>query len=458
MTCSNRVREKAEILIVDDKVDNLNLLSSMLSQENYQVRRAISGAFALEVMEKFKPDLIFLDISMPDMSGYEVCQHLKANEDTADIPVIFISALSDSLDKVKAFSIGGVDYVTKPFEISEVLARVKNHLSLCQARAEVISLNQDLERRVELRTAELQASQAKLRENEKYLEQRVKDRTTELTETLRILQETQAQLIRTEKMSSLGQLAGGVAHEFNNPLTFIRGNLDHIRRYVDDLIALGQFCEQKTKTMPELEQYLAEIDLEYMKQDIPKLLFSMQSGTDRIENLVDTLQQFSGANEVGLKPQDLNQRLEETLQLLNAQIPHALEIVKSYQPLPLVNAYPGELSQVFLSILSNAIDATRTSKYDVTQQITISTVSLSDDWVRVAISDTGPGISAEIQDKIFDPFFTTKPVGQGIGMGLALCFQIIQAHNGKLYVNSTVGQGTTFVIELSVKGPENYPI
>ncbi len=448
-------KEQAEILIIDDKVDNLNLLASMLSQENYRVRCSASGAFALEVMERFKPDLILLDITMPDMNGYEVCQKLKANEDTADIPVIFISALNDSLDKVQAFSVGGVDYVTKPFEVSEVLARVKNHLSLCHAKAEIISLNQDLEHRVELRTAELQASQAKLRENEKYLEQRVKDRTAELTGTLQVLQETQAQLIRTEKLSSLGKLAGGMAHEFNNPLTFIRGNLDHIRDYIDDLIALGQLCEQKTDTMPELKQYLAEIDLEYMQQDIPKVLFSMESGANRIEQLVDTLQQFVGVDEVGVKPQDLNQCLEETLQFLNTQIPHSLEIVKSYQPLPLVNTYPGELGQVFLAILSNAIDATRTSQDDTTQQITISTLALSEDWVSVSISDTGPGIPADIQDKIFDPFFTTKPVGQGTGMGLALCIQTVQAHNGKLSVNSTVGQGATFVVELPVKGPEN---
>ena len=448
-------KEQAEILIVDDKVDNLNLLSSMLSQENYQVRRAISGAFALQVMEKIKPDLILLDISMPGISGYEVCQKLKANEDTADIPIIFISALSEIPDKVKAFSIGGVDYITKPFQIAEVRARVKTHLSLCYARAEIISLNQDLEHRVELRTAELQASQAKLRENEQYLEQRVKDRTAELAKTLRTLQDTQAQLIRTEKMSSLGKLAGGMAHEFNNPLTFIRGNLDHIRDYIDDLIALGQLCAQKTDTMPEIEQYLAEIDLEHMQQDIPKMLGSMESGADRIEQLVDNLQQFSGADEVGLKPQDVNQRLEETLQFLNAQIPHFLEIVKSYQPLPLVNAYPGELGQVFLAILSNAIDAIRNRQNDVTQQITISTLSLSEDWVRVSIRDTGPGIPADIQGKIFDPFFTTKPVGQGTGMGLALCLQTVQAHNGKLYVNSTLDEGTMFVIELPVKGPEN---
>ena len=192
-----------------------------------------------------------------------------------------------------------------------------------------------------------------------------------------------------------------------------------------------------------------------MQQDIPKVLGSMESGANRIEQLVDTLQQFVGADEVGVKPQDLNQRLEETLQFLNTQIPHSLEIVKSYQPLPLVNTYPGELGQVFLAILSNAIDATRTSQDDTTQQITISTLALSEDWLSVSISDTGPGSPADIQDKIFDPFFTTKPVGQGTGMGLALCIQTVQAHNGKLYVNSTTDEGTMFVIELPVNGPGN---
>ena len=159
---SESSQKRACILIVDDNIDNLNLLSDMLPPESYQVRRAISGTLALEAMQTFQPDLILLDITMPDLNGYEVCQRLKADEETANIPIIFISALNDSLDKVKAFSTGAVDYISKPFAISEVLARVKNHLSLQAAKAEVVRLNQRLEQRVEERTAELQLAQEKL--------------------------------------------------------------------------------------------------------------------------------------------------------------------------------------------------------------------------------------------------------------------------------------------------------
>ncbi|MBE9029836.1 hypothetical protein IQ266_08855 [filamentous cyanobacterium LEGE 11480] len=298
-----------------------------------------------------------------------------------------------------------------------------------------------------------QQAEKQLRDNEKQLEQRVADRTTELSETVRTLQDTQAQLIRTEKLSSLGQLAGGVAHEFNNPLTFIEGNLRHLGNYVQDLLGLIDQCTQQPHIAPSITDYANAIELDYIQQDLPKMLASMQSGTDRIKGLVCTLQKFSGADEEGLKPTDLNQSLDYTLQLLNAQIPPDIEVVLEYQPLPLVDCYPGELNQVFLAILLNAIEVMVASDDCHIKRVIIHTAVSGDNWVCIRIRDTGPGIPQAIQAKVFDPFFTTKPIGQGTGMGLALCHQTVQLHHGQLQLNSAPKQGTTVIIKLPIKSP-----
>lgn len=287
-----------------------------------------------------------------------------------------------------------------------------------------------------------------LKENERHLEQRVNERTEELRATLDTLKTTQARLLQTEKSSSLGRLMGGLAHEFNNPLGFIAGNIECLEDYTQNLIRLVNLYQ--TQTGPAIaRQYSNDIDLPYIQEDIPKILKSMSHGTGRIQSLVQTLNEFVRVNEEGFKPTNLNSSLDTTLLILHSQLSSDIKVIKDYAALPLIHCNPRDLNQVLMSILLNAIEALSTSETDP-KNIQLKTSLLSEDWVRISISDTGPGISPEHQSKIFEPFFTTKTVGQGMGMGLALCNQTIQQHKGRLHCTSTLGVGTTFNIELPI--------
>lgn len=222
---------KGNILIVDDTPDNLRLLSTMLSEQGYKVRSAISGQMALMGIKASPPDLILLDINMPQMNGYEVCSSLKAREATQQIPVIFISALGEVLDKVKAFSVGGVDYITKPFQIEEVLARIETHLTIRNLQKQLTQHNVRLRQEVSDR---LLAEQAE------------REKSQQLTEALQQLKLTQAHLVQSEKMSSLGNLVAGIAHEINNPVGFIYGNLTYTTKHTQDLLELLELYQKSS--------------------------------------------------------------------------------------------------------------------------------------------------------------------------------------------------------------------
>lgn len=290
-------------------------------------------------------------------------------------------------------------------------------------------------------------AEKRLRENEKQLEQNVLARTAELSKTLDELKHTQAQLVQTEKLSSLGQLVGGIAHEFNNPLSFIYSNLSHLQYYIESLLELVALYRDPTVQAQTIEACIEEVDLDYIQQDAPKLVESTQRGTQRIQTIVSTLRNFARADEQGSKQTDINQCLESTLLILNTQLGDEIEVTKDYGVLPPVVCRPGDLNQVFMSVLLNAIDALEGRSH---KQIHIQTSLTAADQVRIAIKDNGSGIPVEIQDKVFDPFFTTKPVGQGTGLGLALCYQTIQQHRGKTQLQSQVGEGTTLMIDLPV--------
>nr|MBX2863670.1 GHKL domain-containing protein [Leptolyngbyaceae cyanobacterium MAG.088] len=287
---------------------------------------------------------------------------------------------------------------------------------------------------------------------ESMLERRVAERTNELTHTLQELRQTQAQLIQTEKLSSLGQLVGGIAHEFNNTLTFIAGNIDILKGYGQDLLELISLYQRQAvgdATSP-VAHYSQAIDLGYIQEDMPKILQSVTHGTARIENIVRSLQSFAGADEQGVKPTDLNQSLDNTLLILKSRIGNDIQIVKNYENLPLVDCEPGTMNQVFMQILLNAIEAVRSLSKGNLKQIVIDTCTQKDHCVTISIQDTGPGIPLSAQEKIFDPFFSTKPVGTGTGLGLAVAYQYIQQHNGHLTFQPHTPQGSLFMIQLPI--------
>ena len=288
------------------------------------------------------------------------------------------------------------------------------------------------------------------------LESRVAERTNELSETLQELKQTQAQLIQTEKLSSLGQLVGGIAHEFNNPLTFIAGNLETLKDYGQELlnlISLYQQQKQSSDTFSKTALYAQEIDLEYIQEDMPKIFQSVAKGTVRIENIVRSLQSFACANEQGIKPVDLNKNLDNTLLILKSRLGNDIDVVKSYGKLPRVDCDPSAINQVFMQVLLNAIEAVNNLDKGDLHQITIQSHPQEDNWVTISIKDTGSGIPDSIQDKIFDPFFTTKPVGAGAGLGLAVSYQYIQQHHGRLTFQPNVPQGSIFTIQLPITQP-----
>jgi len=418
---------QANILIVDDTLDNLRLLSELLGEQGYKVRSAPNGPTALRAAQAKPPDLILLDINMPQMNGYEVCEQLKSQPQTREIPVIFLSALDDILDKVKAFSVGGVDYITKPFQIQEVTMRIDNQLKL-------------------------RTTQKLLLEQNEMLAREIHDRRT-----------AQAQLLHNEKMLGLRQLVAGIAHEINNPIGFIYSNLTPAEEYIQDLLELLALYQQHCSTASDdIDDKIEEIDLGFLVEDLPKLMASMQVGAERIQRVVLSLRNFARLDEAEMKPVDIHQGIDSALLLLQYRLQETgdrppIATTTEYGPLPQVSCFVSQLNQVFMHLISNAIDALEAGAGVRGQlpAIRIVTELASPETIAIRIIDNGVGISEGVRSRIFDPFFTTKPLGKGTGLGLSISQQIIvEQHQGTLAINSTPGEGTEIEISIPIHQPE----
>ncbi|MDF0552095.1 ATP-binding sensor histidine kinase [Kamptonema sp. UHCC 0994] len=326
--------------------------------------------------------------------------------------------------------------------------------NLKTANEQLDDYNQTLEEKVELRTLELQEKNTLL-----------KEQAIQLELTLKELQVTQTQLIQTEKMSSLGQMVGGVAHEINNPINFIYGNLTHASDYFHDLLGLlNLYQKELPDATPEIENLAESIDLEFLISDFPRLLDSMQVGAERIRQIVLSLRNFSRLDEAVMKQVDIHEGIDSTLLLLQNQLKAkpehpGIEIIKEYGKLPSVECYPGFLNQVFMNILGNAIDAieesflvSSTVAVNKKGKICIRTSIVNGNNVEICIADNGVGMTEEVCRRVFDPFFTTKPVGSGTGLGLAISYQIVvEKHQGRLTCISAPEKGAEFVIEIPIK-------
>jgi signal transduction histidine kinase len=299
------------------------------------------------------------------------------------------------------------------------------------------------------------------------LEKKVNVRTKELNETNQVLEEknhevekayselksTQSQLVNAEKMSSLGQLTAGIAHEINNPINFVSSNVGPLKRDVDDIVSIFEATERLAKESMSAETYQEildlkeEIEYDYVKEEIDHLLHGMKDGANRTVEIVKGLKLFSRVDEDDLKMVNLEDGIKSTLVLLNSNIKHVLNVVTHYGNIPNIECYGGKMNQVFMNILNNAIQAIKSDVKDVEGEIIVSTSS-DEKNVYISISDNGPGMTEEVQNKLFEPFFTTKPVGEGTGLGLSIVYKIIEKIDGTINVNSKINEGTEFIITL----------
>ncbi|MBW4565448.1 MAG: hybrid sensor histidine kinase/response regulator [Mojavia pulchra JT2-VF2] len=425
------------VLIVDDNPANLGVLSDALDQAGLEVWVAKSGKVALERVKYALPNLILLDVMMPEIDGFETCRQLKADLQTKDIPVIFMTALSDTSNKVEGFQVGAVDYITKPFQQSEVLSRVKLHLKMHNLSEELEHKNAVLEQKV-----------------------------AEVSQAYDDLKQLQVKLIQNEKLSSLGQMLAGIAYEINNPVDFIYGNIIHANEYTQEILnLLHLYQEEYPNPTPSIQEEFESTDLEFLENDLLNLLKSMNFGARRIREIVKSMQIFSRVDEVGMAEVDIHECIDGTLAILNyrlkAQPEHpGIEVVKEYSLLPPVECCAGQINQVFMNIIVNGIDALdeynqQRSSEEIKQNpslIKIRTTMIENNWVAIHIVDNGPGIPEEVKAKLFNPFFTTKPVGKGTGLGLSISHQIVvEKHHGSIYCQSTPGKETEFVIKIPVQ-------
>ncbi|TAF04492.1 MAG: response regulator [Oscillatoriales cyanobacterium] len=477
--------EQNIILIVDDNANNLAVLFDFLTASGFKVLVARTGESAITKAEYSMPDLILLDVLMPPgIDGFETCQRLKANDSTKDIPVIFMTALDETENKVKGFDLGAVDYVTKPIQNEEVLARAKAHLSISNLTKKLQAQNEQMQQEI----ADRQLAQVSLRQLAEQLEKRVAERTAELSDTndrlkqevkerqqvqenlqksLLELQQAQTLLIQNEKMSALGQMVAGIAHEINNPVNFICGNLNYVRDYTQDLLSvLNLYQKHYPDPAVEIETKADAVDLQFIKKDLIKMLDSMQVGGDRIRDLIFSMRYFSRQEGLEMKQINLHESIDSTLMILKNRLKFkpnrpTIEVIKNYSPhVVTVECFGGEINQVFMNILANAIDgieefSIQGNTDDIKPNpylIQISTELSKYNTVTIKISDSGAGISEEVRGKIFDPFFTTKPIGKGTGIGLSISWHIVvDKHGGMLRCTSIPGKGTEFAIDLPIQ-------
>lgn len=276
----------------------------------------------------------------------------------------------------------------------------------------------------------------------------LKDKIQELEKANNEIRDTQAKLVHTAKMASLGQLVAGVAHELNNPIGFIYSNMTHLREYSQKLLHLVDVAEHKPA---DLQKEKKKADLDYMVTDLPKLISSCEDGARRTRDIVLGLRNFSRLEEAQIKQVDLHEGLETTLQLLTGELKNRIKVIKHFDKIPKVNCYPSQMNQVFMNVMSNAAQA-----IEGEGEIHLTTKNLPNDKVEIGIRDTGKGMNKATLEKVFDPFFTTKGLGSGTGLGLSISYGVVQKHGGDILVTSEVGKGTEFKIILPVHGPAEF--
>ena len=410
--------KRYRVLVVDDSPEVIHLFLETLA-EDYAVMVAITGERALRMAtSEPPPDIILLDLMLPDMDGFDVCRRLKAKPVTDSIPVIVITGGREIADELKGLELGAVDFMHKPFNPMLLKVRLRSHL-MRSRQQQLTLLNMQLEQRV----------QEEVRKN----------------------REKDAFMLQQDKMASIGQLAAGVAHEINNPMGFIMSNLGSLKGYTEALIQyvdfmdvlLDRFCPEEIKE--QAVDLRKKLDIEYISQDTPLLVRESIEGADRVKQIVLDLKDFARIDESEFKEADINHCIRSTINIVKNELKYVAELDLQFSELPPVYCNSQQINQVMTNLLVNAAQSIEG------RGVIKVTTAMQDESVIITVSDTGRGISGEIMKQIFEPFFTTKPVGKGTGLGLTITYDIIRKHNGEINVVSEPGKGTVFTIMLPIQ-------
>jgi signal transduction histidine kinase len=384
------------ILLIEDNADMRSFIAFQL-QEEFELIQARDGIEGVELAVQHHPSLIISDVMMPGKDGYQVCREIKSDPHTRHIPVVLLTAKADLSEKISGLEFGADDYLTKPFNGQELKAKIWSLIRL------------------------------------RRLEREIQERSEELEQTVKRLGETQSQLVHSEKMAAMGLLVAGVAHEVNNPVSFAKGSLSNLRRY---LLQVRQALEKQPETREVLIQF------NNLVQDIEQSLSIVKAGLDRTEGIVTDLKAFARKDEQNFKRVDIHDGLEATIKLIRHELGDRITLHREYGFRGEVEIIPGQINQVFMNLLQNAIHA-------IPDKGEIRLRSWEEgDRIHVAVRDSGAGIKKEHLGRIFEPFFTTKEVGRGTGLGLSVSYRIIENHGGKITVSSEEGHGAEFVITL----------
>ena len=415
-----------KILIADDAPDILQLLTYMLRKEGYEVFAANDGRRAIELASTEQPDVILLDVMMPEMDGIETCRRLKADSRLHNIPVILVTGKAGDDDVVKGLDAGADDYVAKPFRKEILAARVRSAVRVKRDQDTILEINDQLR--------------------------------AEIAERKRM----ETELARAQRLESLGRLAAGIAHEINTPNQYIGDNIRfmgqafvELRPLIDALRRLLQAVKEASVTdllVAEIEAALQQADPDYLVGEIPKAAREALEGVQSVARTVRAMKAFAQAEGEQKTPIDVGQSIENAIIVCRNEWRNVADVVTDFDPdLTLVPCVPGELNEAILHLVRNAAQAiAETVKTASPQKGRITVRARRDaDKVEIRVEDSGIGIPQEIRSRVFDPFFTTRPVGQGSGQGLAIAHAIIvQGHGGTITFETQPGRGTTFVIRL----------
>lgn len=406
---------KERILIVDDSAVIRKAFSRTLS-EKYECTESESVIDAFDRLKGNEFELVITDIIMPGLSGIELLR--KVIDNYPKTAVLVISGVDRPQRALDAVRLGAFDYLIKPCDSGVLELTVERALERRSLLINALRYKHDLE-----------------------------ERNDELVRGKAQLERLQAQIVQSEKMASIGQLAAGIAHELNNPVGFVYGNLDLLDGCVTDLMELLRFydhIELPSDTIAGADAIKARIRYSDTTNDLPLMISDCREGTQRVKDIVQNLRTFSRLDEAEFKKTDIHEGIDSTIRLLSRYLSGGnIDLVRDYGNIPLIDAFSAQLNQVWMNLLVNAAQAIGSDAGEVR----IATRA-DDENVTISISDTGKGIDPDVISKIFDPFFTTKPVGEGTGLGLSITFGIVERHGGSLSVRSEVGQGTTFTLEL----------